>query len=255
VVARAPTRGAPTRKGHLVTNTVTDLVYEISCIGDRGKHDAVRRWFETRAASTWTRLPGLSALDIYKPAESGAHDPFVSDGPGPLLQAILQFPSAEALSRGIGDRAFAESLAHGVPDVAVTGTMFERRFYPVAGEDGPAPLRGPFSYVVRYHRPAEDEAAFVADYLAHHPLLLGKFPRIRAVICYLPIPAPEPGGLLAADYMLGNEVRFDTVDDFNAAMASPAREEARRHYRSLPPFTGRNTHYPMLRRPMSRQPA
>lgn len=228
-----------------------DLVYEICCTADRGKHEAVQTWFETHVAPAWTRLPGLSALDVYEMAESGAHDPFVNDGPGPLLQAMLQFPGTDALLRAIADRRFAEGLARRVPDVALTGTILERRFYPVAGADVPGRLAGSFSYVVRYHRPAEDEARFVADYLASHPSLLAKLPRIRSVVCYLPIAAPEPCMLPAADYMIGNEVTFDTVDDFNAAMASPAREEARRHYRSLPPFTGRNTHYPMLRRQLA----
>ena len=43
-------------------------------------------------------------------------------------------------------------------------------------------------------------------------------PHIRSILCYLPIAAPGP--LPAADYMIGNEVAFDTIDDFNSAMAS-----------------------------------
>jgi hypothetical protein len=48
--------------------------------------------------------------------------------------------------------------------------------------------------------------------------------------------------------MIGNEVVFDDVGVFNAAMASPVREELRSHYRAFPRFTGANTHYPMIRR-------
>ena len=47
--------------------------------------------------------------------------------------------------------------------------------------------------------------------------------------------------------MVGNEVVFDDADAFGAAMASPAREELRSHYREFPRFTGANTHYPMQR--------
>ena len=48
--------------------------------------------------------------------------------------------------------------------------------------------------------------------------------------------------------MLGNEVMFDDGAAFNRAMASPVRHELRAHYRAFPPFSGANTHYPMLRR-------
>jgi hypothetical protein len=47
--------------------------------------------------------------------------------------------------------------------------------------------------------------------------------------------------------MIGNEVAFDSVEDFNAAMQSPVRQELRRHFHEFPPFTGRNTHFPMWR--------
>jgi hypothetical protein len=54
-------------------------------------------------------------------------------------------------------------------------------------------------------------------------------------------------GMPAADYMLGNEVAFDNVEAFNAAMQSPVRQELRRHFHAFPHFTGRNTHFPMNR--------
>ena len=228
---------------------MVDFVYEISCTGDRSRSEAVRRWFESHAAGAWSMLPRLSALDVYEVVESGARDPFVNDRAGPLLQAMLQFPTADALLQAVGGSQFAESLTVPVPGITHTGTMLERRFYPVAGEDRPGALRAPFSYVVRYHRPAQDEAAFVANYLTGHPPLLAKLPRIRSILCYLPIEAPEIRPLAAADYMLGNEVAFDSIDDFNIAMTSPAREEARKHFKQFPPFAGRNTHYPMRRRP------
>ena len=47
--------------------------------------------------------------------------------------------------------------------------------------------------------------------------------------------------------MIGNEVVFDDVAAFNAAMQSEVRQELRQHFREFPPFTGRNTHFPMNR--------
>ena len=47
--------------------------------------------------------------------------------------------------------------------------------------------------------------------------------------------------------MIGNEVVFDHIEDFNVAMESPARHELRAHYHEFPRFAGANTHYPMSR--------
>src|SRR4029079_12134000 len=104
--------------------------------------------------------------------------------------------------------------------IRLAGTAMERRFYPVADEAAAA-LRAPFSYVVRYHLPAEDEAAFVANYVASHPPTLARLPAIRNIMCYFPLRMPSPAGLPDPDYLIGNEVVFDDVAAFNRAMASP----------------------------------
>ena len=225
---------------------MADFVYEVSCSGERSLEDAVRTWSDAIAIPAWTALPGLSAIDAYVMATSSTHDPFVDDGAGPLLVAMLHFNAAEQMSHAIGVLALRmKDLPQGV---AITGTPFERRLYPVGGEAMPRPLTAPFSYVVRYHRPADDEAEFVSHYLADHPPLLAKLPEIRSVLCYLPLDQTAAAILPPADYMVGNEVVFDSPEAFNAAMASPVRLELRAHFRSFPPFTGKNTHYPMMRR-------
>ena len=227
---------------------MADFVYEIACSGERDLEEAVRIWSDAVAMPAWTALPGLFAVDAYVMATGGTHDPFVDDGAGPLLLAMLQFNTAEQMSRAIAGAAFARSLEGRPQGVAITGTPFERRLYPVGGETMPGPLTAPFSYVVRYHRPADDEAEFVAHYLADHPPLLAKLPEIRSVLCYLPLDPPATPALPAADIMIGNEVAFDSPEAFNTAMASPVRAELRAHFRTFPKFSGRNTHYPMMRR-------
>lgn len=234
---------------------MTDFVYEISLTGDLASEPAVRSWVDRAAGPAWAALPGLSAVDIYEPVRGATHDPFNNDGPGPLLMAMLQFPTREKLQTGLADPRFAAGLADRPQNLAVTGTAMERRLFPVAGAAEPAPLTAPFSYVVRYHHPAEDVGLFVAHYLADHPPILGKLPAIRAVLCYLPVEVAAPALLPAADYMLGNEVAFDSPEAFNAAMASPVRLELRAHFKSFPPFSGKNTHYPMLRRQLRPPPA
>ena len=80
---------------------MADFVYEVSCSGERGLQDAVRTWSDAVAIPAWTALPGLSAIDAYVMATSGTHDPFVDDGAGPLLLAMLHFNTAEQMSHAI----------------------------------------------------------------------------------------------------------------------------------------------------------
>src|SRR5215212_10292155 len=128
---------------------MTDFVYEVSCSGERGLEEAIRTWSDAVVIPHWIALPGLSAIDAYVMATKGTHDPFVDDGAGPLLLAMLHFNTAERMSHAISAPAFARSLA-GIPQgVAVTGAPFERRLYPIGGESMPGPLTAPFSYVVR----------------------------------------------------------------------------------------------------------
>ena len=224
------------------------FVYEVSCSGERGLQDAVGAWSQAVCIPAWTALPGVSAIDAYVMATSRTRDPFAAVEVGPLLLAMLHFNTAEHMSQAIAAPAFAQSL-DGLPQgVAVTGTPFERRLFPVGGEAAPGPLTAPFSYVVRYHRPAEDEAEFVSHYIAGHPPLLARLPGIRSVLCYLPLDALATPALPTANVMIGNEVAFDSPEAFNVAMASPLRAEMRAHFHSFPKFTGRNTHYPMMRR-------
>jgi uncharacterized protein (TIGR02118 family) len=196
------------------------------------------------AVELWTRLPELVSLDLYTPARERAEDPYVQDGPAPTWLAMLAFPTLEGLHRATQDKDFTAALAGlGV----LTCTAMRRSDHPIAGADAPAPLNAPFSYMVRYHRPADDEMLFVRHYIETHPSLLARLPSIRNVLCYLPLAWKHAGGIPPADYMLGNEVVFDHIDHFNEAMASPVRHEMRAHFRQFPAFSGRNTHYPMHR--------
>ena len=222
-----------------------DWVFEIVCAGEAGRGKAARDWAYTGGRS-WAGLPGLRTFDLYAPAPDGAHDPFNNDGAGPLFMAILAFSTRDALEAVVETAPLASALACAPGGLAFTCSSFERRFYPVGREEKPAPLSARFSYVVRYHKPAQDEAAFVRNYVDTHPPTLGQLPGIRAVMCYFPQDIVAPG-VQPADYMIGNEVAFDGVEAFNAAMQSPVRQELRRHFGEFPPFTGRNTHYPMNR--------
>jgi hypothetical protein len=220
-------------------------VYEIAFTGDRALAEPLWLRLNDTLVREWSRLPGLTALDIYRAIDDAARDPFNDDKDGPLLLAVPEFATAAQLAAA---RPAIEQALTALPaGVDVTVSALERKFYPVGEEASPAPLSAPFSYVVRYHRPAEDEAAFIANYIATHPGTLAKLPHIRTVMCYFPIAGFEPDRFPAANYMIGNEVVFDSVEHFNAAMQSPVRQELRAHFHAFPKFTGLNTHYPMDR--------
>jgi len=221
------------------------VVFELACFGPADAARAARGWHDG-AAAAWRALPGLVSHDLYVGVDD-AEDPLVEDGLGPLVMAMLAFVDARALDAVIATGALGAPLAKLPEDLRAVGEAMECRHYPVAGAAAPADLRAPFSYVVRYHRPAEDEAAFIANYIATHPPTLARLPGIRNVMCYFPLDRPNPPGLAKPGYMLGNEVVFDDVAAFNRAMASAVRQELRAHFRAFPPFSGANTHYPMLR--------
>lgn len=220
--------------------------YEVALRGDAEHAERLSAWFLGGPSQALTRLPGLTSLDRYLPVGGPSRDPYNHDGAGPLMLLMLNFLSPEAL--GAAGSAI-EATFRALPDeVAATGAAFKRILYPVGEGGAPAPLEAPFSYVVRYHRPADDEARFVHNYLATHPHTQAKLPAIRSILCYVPVDGiPLSGRLADPDYMVGNEVVFDDPEAFGAAMASPAREELRAHYREFPRFTGANTHYPMQR--------
>lgn len=227
--------------------------YEVALRGEADQRAGVQAWLETHARETCTVLPGLAHFDLYTPADGSSRDPYNDHSSGPLMMLMLDFVSRDALAAAVESGRIVAAVDALAPDVAATGAAFERRFHPVGGVATPAVLRASFSYVVRYHRPADDERAFIDNYIATHPPTQAKLPGIRGIMCYLPLDdvrgrAPRAGsGLQSPDYMIGNEVVFDHIDAFNLAMASAARHELRAHYHAFPRFTGANTHYPMTR--------
>jgi uncharacterized protein (TIGR02118 family) len=200
------------------------------------------------------RARGLISLDLYTPASKTTADPYVQDGAAPAHLALLAFPSIDALERAARHESFVTAIEI-MQNTVVSCTAMRRTDHAVAGSPSAALLSAPFSYVVRYHRPAEDETLFVQHYLADHPPLLARLPGIRNVMCYIPLAWQHQARVPAADYMLGNEVVFDDMAAFNAAMASPVRHELRAHFRQFPSFSGKNTHFAMHRRRVPLAPA
>src|ERR1700730_18609758 len=172
--------------------------------GDPAAAGSASGWFDDGPRETWLQLPQLASFDVYVPADGPAHDPFVDDGAGPLMLVTLDFVTVGALRAALSGDAIADAVSRLPAGVGATVTALERRDYPVAGQSTAGPLAAPFSYVVPYHRPAEDEAAFVANYLASHPPTLARLPDIRSIICYFPIDDCDGRRLPSAGYIIGN---------------------------------------------------
>lgn len=194
-------------------------------------------------------LKGLGRIDIYLPSPEIGHDPLKPREPAPDAIVIAEFDSRDTLAQAMQGREVGQAIGTLPEGAEVLATGFDRLYFPVPGGTG-THLAAPLSYVVRYRRPAEDEAAFRQFYLDSHPSVQAELPGIRTILCYLPIDDLAVPGKARGDYLIGNEVAFDTVADFNAAMQSPARHELRAHYKSFPPFSGRTSHVLMKRHVM-----
>ena len=177
-------------------------------------------------------IPGLEKLHVYTPGR--AHDPFLNDGAPPPLALQLYFGSLSSL-----EAAMAGPLSP-VRAVCEAQAMLVRPFAV------PEPRQDPLcTYLVAYEGKAEDENAWHAYYLAHHPALMAKLPGIRELEIYTPVQWLCPPGWRRAQCMQRNKVAFDSAEALSAALNSPVRKEMRADYAKLPAFSGRVTHYPM----------
>jgi hypothetical protein len=223
-------------------------ICEITVTGDPAQVAALDAWLSNTAAATWTALPHLQALDIYEPASETSRDPYNHQEAGPLLIATLEFGSEGDLQQAMNTASFLEVLKALPFDLRAMANAFRRAFYGPDGDEVENNLSAPVSYVVRYYNPADDALAFIENYVGSHPPTQAKLPAIRSIMCYFPRPDLASREWPTIDYLIGNEVVFDSVDDFNEAMQSPVREELRAHFKEFPPFSGRNSHFLMLRR-------
>lgn len=168
---------------------------------------------------------------VYTPAQ--ASDPYLDDGAPPAAVTQVYFGSLSSLD-GFLNRN--EKLRCAAQAMAV-------RTFAV-----PEPGVGQCTYLVAYEGPAEDEHAWHAHYLAHHPPIMAKLPGLRELEVYTRIDWVSPPGWKRLDCMQRNKVSFDTPEALTAALDSPVRHEMRADYAQLPRFSGRVTHFAMKTR-------
>jgi hypothetical protein len=217
------------------------FVCEIVVPGEGGA-EQVPAWIATHGAGL-AALPSCRWAAAYTPAE-GADDPLNPPEPAPAAVLMLGFATREALAAALADPGIGDALA-AAPGPEVTASAFHRQSHPLPGATvHPASV----AYLVRYFLPADDPAAFVTEYTAHHPEVQARLPGIRAIHCDVPLPDLRAAAAPPAPYLIGNEVGFADADAFAAAMRAPARAELRAHMADFPPWSGRNSHVLMQRR-------
>ena len=101
------------------------------------------------------------------------------------------------------------------------------------------------TYLVAYEGPADDEPAWLAYYLEHHPPLMAKLPQIRELEIFTPVEWRCPPSLRRVRHLQRNKVAFDSAAALTAALDSPVRREMRADFARLPSYRGRVTHYAM----------
>ena len=131
--------------------------------------------------------PDLRQALIFTPASTS--DPYSTTGAAAAWTATLLRRHRIAGSRGGGERSSAGACGARHPGVT------ERRERNAAGDAG-APLCGsrsdisyfageaPCTYLVAYEGEAEDRAVWLAHYIADHPPIMARFPKIRQIEIY-----------------------------------------------------------------------
>lgn len=176
-------------------------------------------------------LPRCRRALAYRPDR--VRDPYLDDGAAPAFVAQLYFDSLAAL----------EAAAARI-DASVGAEAMQVHSFPV-----PQPWQGRperyCTYLVAYEGPADDEAAWLAYYLAHHPPLMAQLPRIRELEIYTPVAWHCPPPVQRVRHLQRNKVAFDNAADLAAALDSPVRREMRADFARFPPHRGRVTHFAM----------
>jgi len=215
-----------------------------------GKRDArISDAEQARFAAIVKATPNLLKALIFTP--EGTKDPYLDDGPPPLLAAQLYFTDIAALEAALLPEGHLQSLAsaHDFPGLAgaeITQQAMLTRIFPVPDprfRTGRDTL--PCTYLVAYEGAAQDLNLWLSHYIAHHPPIMACFPGIRQIEIYTRL---DWCGFLPGrrvDYMQRNKVVFDDAAALTAALNSPVRHEMRTDFKNFPPFTGRNSHYPM----------
>ena len=102
------------------------------------------------------------------------------------------------------------------------------------------------SYFVSYRGDSPDPEAVLRHYAERHSPLLAQFPGICSLDMHTAIEWRDPFKVNPAGLLLLAQMRFDSIEALNVALASAARARAREDFSSFPAFDGVVTHQAML---------
>lgn len=170
--------------------------------------------------------PDVNAVEFYTPYTGDV--PRLDDIPAPHLIVEIHMDSESAATALTSSDKFRQHFVNqtGVLSRAekINLEVLEPLHFDVPGHETPPPRKAPFSFVVRYYGPVADAADFADFYVTNHPPLLAEFPNIRNVLCYVPPGWRKRGELTDDSLVIGNEVVFDNLEDFKAAISSDAMD-------------------------------
>ena len=222
------------------------LAHFLVISGESNEENKVLSSFPEKHCEILGNINGIERIDLYKPASFD--DPLPGDDHGPLLTIQSFYRDRQSLETGLNSSEF-RSLINKLEEDALrdmSHDVLEVKFFPVENDEHIREWKAPVSYVVRYHHPCDDLDTFVDFYLENHPQIERKFPGIQNIICYVPTEWTDSTNIRRCDYMLGNEVIFESTDALGMALTSPIMDEMAADFENFPSF-GRNTHFAMER--------
>jgi hypothetical protein len=223
------------------------IAYFLHVDGPAGYHPRLQDWADKSLAPALES--GGPAQSIEASTPHSVDDPYLGRESGKLLIVEANFATAQDLEAALAGAPVADALAAipGGRDLQLSAEAFTVRHFPLLDGSSP-PRRAPVSFVVRYYRPIDEEEAFRSHYFAHHPPIMAHFPRIRNILCYVPLEWRDASDVAPTNSFLGNEIVFDSIEDLKAALVSDARHALREDYYSFPPHEGETSHHAMHRR-------
>lgn len=194
----------------------------------------------------------VGAVEVYTPITGEApKTPRKDEVPAPALIIEIQLKSAEhatALAEADNFKKLFVTKTGKLEEAAkINLEILEVVHFGIPGHESPPPRTAPFSFVVRYYGPVENAADFTDYYVNTHPPLLAQFPKIRNVICHLPLGWRDRGELTDGTLIHGNEAVFDNFEDFKASATSDAMQAVGANAAKFKSF-GYTSHHPMQRK-------
>ena len=175
--------------------------------------------------------PRVNSVEFYtpEPSEERVHD--MDELVPPALMVEIGVDSLEAARTLVDSDKFQQLFNNkqrftSTPE-RIDLEILEKIHFALPGNDTPPPRTAPMSFVVRYYGPVRNGSDFVDYYINHHPQIAARFPGIRNVLCYMPTGWRDMDRIDDEQMIVGNEVVFDDLESFKAALASEVFSELR----------------------------